>query len=463
MRHFDLEEEEGLNAAVRREPLEESASQAFIKGYEKFTTVDDLYDYAQAQDELYSRSGGMTLEEFDTEITKLDNKFLAGRSDASLREFVPKALQIQEKVRAKIINDQRVHVENKMIQSIGKEVELLGKDLLESGIKSTEIASQMRTRLTDLQNDAKKMGATLDRGDIAEAFTNASGRLAASTGKPELLSWAFEPDKDGFIAAHHPNLQETVDRYLSQAESTETALETKRIEALKESIKRATENVERTIVLALGTNDLSTAISEINKHQNVLSSEKLDSYIREVNVLSQNANWSNDIDTEEYAVFRELAHQGDLTQEHRLEMRKYMPKAKGLQLIDINTTAKSSATTNTGSLMKQRVQDTMKGLFSYHRGPISAAGDPLDPNAGPRLRAIRHRWWELFEEIGGDYDKITGEMLRQWEKECDEVGKRYKPLVSFTDLGSSGGVGSGKASPTTIDIGAKLNEMIQTK
>ena len=427
--------ERGRTAAMRGEAQPEAATNAFMEGYESWTTVEDIAKYSNDMADLYARAKDMAPEEWAQEAEQLNVRYLGGRSDSSIKAFVPEAFRIQERYRVKVEEDNRNYIKSKLLQSVDQSVNLIIEDVSDPDSEIEDMGAAMNVRLTEMKRQAKEFGAPLSREEIDMAFIKAAGRIARQTGNTEVLDFAAKPDATGLILASHPKFAERITADLQVAKNTRVSLENARISKNKAAIKQYTEAVEREIVKAIAEGDPNSIINAktmIDKYEGLLSSEKLRQYHNDLDILTDNGGWSDTItDMFEYSKVRTRAAGGELAPRHYHVMRGAMDKQTAVQLINLNSKSKNVTKSPAGAYKKSRIDNLQKRMMARLRGPVSAEGNWKDPQAGIRMEEAEFEFTEGMLDLIEEYEsmeKIPMKEIRGLAREVhDTLIKRYKP------------------------------------
>lgn len=433
------EAEAGYTAAAKGEEAPVSPTQAFMEGYERFTVAGDVLRYQQDVDAAYAGSGDMLPEEFFTELEKINVQYMAGRSDNSTRLFAGEALKIQERARAKHLDDQRVHIKNTLASGIIERAELSLLDVLDPDQQIADQGAAMRQVLSDMQAELKAINAPLSTHEATAAFAQATTELAIRHGRPDFLDWAFTADASGYVASKDPRLHNTISSALDASLSKRQANERAAVQAGKQAEEARITESEQIIAMALETGQYGQAESELIANWQGMSPEHISKWVKRLNELRLDENWAKVVDAERYPYFQSRAAQGLLSSEDLEQMNSYMPRQAYIKLVDMNGRVKPAS----GTPSKQYVDRSFRDLSSHWAGARDAVGNLLDVNGNERLRIVTDTWFNQLtnhlREVG-DYDTITPKHIQEWRKACDE-SVNHLPKISIQNMiaGNTGG------------------------
>lgn len=407
----DKRELEGATAAMREEDLPENSVQAFIDGYEKYTSsTTDVLEYEEAVTALYNQSGGMAPDEFNTALSTLSAKHLAGRSDVSIRAFVPHAAKIEAKFQAKYNRDQETHIHNKLIAGVIDGANRTITDVYmdpDAGI--ADKGKAVRAAVTSHQKLLKPLGVHPSK--VTAAFVEATGRLAVRTGRVEFLSWAFESD-NGYVAANQPEFHAEIDRYVASALSEAEARDKAAMKAMNAARAEQQAALHRDIIDAYYADDLdgmSEKLLEAKESMKPTDYWKAKKHVDDLRIWTSE-DFADVSDRELYEVLRLKAVENTLDLDELRDHHGELSKGDYMKVFEEMVESREDAISRsrTSSAKQTATEKLAKEHASIGKSmcaPRNAMGALLDPTAAGRRQGVfTYKYWELIRGLRKQYD-----------------------------------------------------------
>lgn len=453
----DKQEQQGMMAAMKGEEKPDTATGAFIRGYETFSGEADVAEFHKQLHAAYLESGDMTPDEWAVKREELTNKFLNGASDEYVRGFVPKALQVSAKYDQQITADQRKRVVNDHLVNVRKQAEeayQFAVNLPEDSKDS--MGGYLRKELTRIQKESKSLGL-LDRNAVTEQFIQVIGRSAVREGRPddleELASAMAEPDKeDGFSLKNRPDLGEKIENYIDAAERTRNALDKAQANAEEKAFKARLEDIERAIVVGLadGSPESIKKVTDlINEHGQNIPVTRFKQYMNDFYDKLDDANWARSTDPFQYSQAYAQALRGKWNE--RVGVQSYLEKDDYIELDKINANAQKQLNAAGHSPLK-KIEDLRGNLHQYlmTTGAKDMVGSILDmPKAIQRQMAVDeeiNKWLhdlEQSETLGNiTYEQIAAKQTEIIQKIQGGIGINSMHQFSYEGIGTGQVTGS---------------------
>jgi len=237
-----------------------------IEGYESMEGELHARQYATEAQQYYAENfNKLDPQEFNEGLKALSEQYIeAAPSDAYLKNFIPRASEVESKLISKYNTDMAEEFQEQSLaltsEIIADEIDIkiqetLGislegitgrtEDYIETAISigDSEIGEVLRTVLTETQAKGKKLN--LDKQAISNLFVHQVGALAIETGMPELLDFASIEDSDKIRLETNPELMKDIKAYRQKAESNRDTIlqsldnkEQKRIEYEEREIRQ---------------------------------------------------------------------------------------------------------------------------------------------------------------------------------------------------------------------------------
>lgn len=455
------QQKKGLTDAMKKKERPESASDAYMRGFEKFAAEADALTFANDLHQDYLRSGDLTPEEWLNYRTERENEYLIGRSDEYIRSFTPLAIKIVNRYDKQIMDDQRNHIIQDHLSHTKKHAEFAYEDIMgDDTITSSEQRGKaFRAELDKLQVKSKELGL-LNRSQVAEEFIKTVGSRAVKDAKPgEMLAFiqAYEEkDKSGFSLSHQPKLADLAYRYYDQAVNAAEASERQRLKALEDEKKRMAEISEKIFINYLEEGTPESLVKAVSKFQEIwedVNPARYHSYVKRLYELSDDANWARTSDPHVYSWYHSQALKGEFSEGMIAEANLYVDRDTFVSLVKLNNNAKHQIQ-EAGPQPMKYFQDTVRSL--HNRAMTTGANDPVGKlfDDGP----AREREWIVTHEMNqrlddflrfNEYKDLTFAQIQQWGEEVyDKAMDEQKPQTMSSFRKGGGGRGVQRQAPS---------------
>lgn len=457
----DKKEQAGLMSALQGEERPESASDAFIRGFERYNAMAKVSEYSRAVHDLYLNSGDLIPEEFTQAREEIDAEFLVGATEEFMKRFVPKADEIATRYDKKIIEDQRAHLVHDHLQDtrqrVEVELELLSGRLEED--PSLHRGQELRRILTEIQNDSKGL-KLVDRNRISQEALEVVGRWAIKNGDPDLImEFISEKDESGFALKDSPVFGETALNYYDTAVKAQAAQVNAEQRQAKEEHKAMMDATEKVIIehLEIGTPE------SLQKAERLLwdtwghySPTTFRQHLQRLYEQSDNAYFARVSDPHSYAQYQNSALQGAFTPEMQdmasqvLSRSDYTELLKQNNIVNDRRRREGPQTHKWFEDMKATILD--KAVAGGAKDPLGKLADT--PNAVARKHMIQSYMNRKYAAYLAEHpnDTVPYELIVQWGEEgYDGAVKKY-PIKSIHKFHNSSSETQGPAaSPETLE------------
>lgn len=446
------QKEKGAVSAARGEDTPEGKHWAFVQGYESFKGEVAVNDYYAKLDSLFANAGQLEPDQWLAEKDVINRDFLNGRSDAFIAGFVPKAAELESKYDRKYHEVLKERVKNNYLTETRKMADLeLTRIYNDPDI--TDKGRAVRNALSKEQARGKTLGMA-DRNDISKEFVQSYIEKAVTQGRPDFLDFAFAEDEAGFKLVQRPELADALWAGLRAANSKKIAIENKADEDLTKAKAEAVENMERTVVWAMETGKYEEAAQALVKGSPYINSEHTQTYLKRLNDLQLDANWSKKDNAEWYRAAYIEASEGKMSEASWTEAPKFCTRSTYMELAKVNANAKKAAAKDS---------EGNKSMFNEYKSILLKSVAPQDPfnmgafidgNVGrERNQEASHLMWmrlHNFTQIGNMKD-LTPEILSKWTKEITADLNARMPAPSDQMLNENkGSKNKGGGSQSTL-------------
>lgn len=256
-------EKSGYLLGLSGEKLEENATQAKIRGFQRGEGKAAVLEFGRLTKEYTLRNIHLPPEEFHAGIEQLQLEFLEGKSEDYLEGFVKGALQHENSAISAYTQARHTIVQNAQLNNSTKDF----TNTLENGLEDLSETLQSLISTSDealapeerdekaeshIQAFAKEIREAMD-AKIAEnkalgiptkvtmeRLLETIGHKAVQSANPSLMSFMYLEDSDG-IRLIDTDLAKEAYRYLERAENAVTIMENDYIEQQKEYQKEMTK------------------------------------------------------------------------------------------------------------------------------------------------------------------------------------------------------------------------------
>jgi hypothetical protein len=296
------EKTKGYELGITGQDLPEDASQAKIQGYLRAEGEAEVYDFQEQVSNYLANKNHLSPEEFQEGLNQLQEQFISDKSTEYLKGFIPKARQIESHVYQDYMEIQRERVRQEGAANLAKTwrneaEEMLRQKQAPTGIGTSEQritkdeSKHLREVLTRLQKQGKEFGLT--KMEVSEHIIDVAGRLAEQTANPDFLDFATRKDKDGGIRLTDTKLVNRVRTWQRRAVAASDAKLNNQQERMKLYRKKAAEQLDRDITVALSN------IDRLQDEDDISSETVVDQLLH---IRSQVVNKWNDTANNEYQI-----------------------------------------------------------------------------------------------------------------------------------------------------------------
>ncbi len=431
----DARERKGIMSALAGEERPEKASDAFIRGYERYNAMAKVNQYSRAVHDLYMTSGDMTPEEFIQARGEVEAEFLLGAPEEFIRHFVPKADEIATRYDKRVIEDQQKHLVHGHIEDTRQRMEAeydLVIGMLEED-PDLNVGKELRKRLTQIQNDSKEL-KLVDRNTISQHALHVVGRKAVMDADPDIIEdFISEPDESGFALRHNPDFGDTALNYYQNALTAKDAQERLQAQEEVKAHKQMVEAFEKILIenLEEGTPEaLQRARQLIDDWGPDISPATYHRYLKRLYEQQDEAYFARSSAPEMYDFFHSLAIRGQFAPELRDMAHNVLSRDDYLELTKLS---------NNALMSKQKAGPSASKWFNDAKASAmnvamaSGADDVLGrfsdtPGAVERgflIDNLMNQWFaNRIKE--GTYGTVTWEEVNEVaEKAVDKAVKLY--------------------------------------
>jgi hypothetical protein len=387
---------------------------------------------------LYDSNPEMTHEEWQGSVSELQKKYLADKSDSYIRGFAPSALEIEDRYTQEFLKRQSDQVNNELDTNIAASArEDLG-DLFDKD--PVAFKQGARAYLDELHKTGKYIRR--DKTQLSTAVLSGIGQLAADTGNPELLSFAWEKDGSGVALVDNPELQPVIAKWVNAAESTRNA----NLALQKEARKNAQDGIERQMAVILdGIKDVDASVipmldglrdqieAEALNPESILDPTWLKTTLEDIRTLKDFDGYGDFTDPEIYNDMYAQAATGDLDRDTLRANRRFLAPKDYMEIFKVQ--AREHAEARSGSSTKTLFENYRKNCLKM-AAKMNSLGEFLDPQAGPRMYSeadtrFRQQYSFFIRENGRQPNvKEFNELAVQV---AEEVQKEFNPLMEGSD------------------------------
>lgn len=436
----DRQERRGVQAALAGEDRPERASDAFIRGYERYNAMAKVNEYSRAIHDLYMNSGDMTVEEFIEARSEVEAEFLIGATEEFQRGFVPKASEIANRYDKKVIEDQHSRLVHDHIadtrQRMEAEVSLVMGMSLED--PSLNVGKELRNRLTQVQEDSKPL-KLVHRNEVSKQAVQVVGRHAIETANPDLiLDFVSEVDDSGFALRHNPEFGEMALNYYYNAVRAEEAQRKLLAQQEAEEHKKMVEAFEKILIENLedGTPEaLQQARKLLSDWGPDISPATYHRYLTRLHDQQDTAYFARSSNPQMYDFFHSLAIRGEFTPELRDIGHHVLDKDDFIDLIKMS---------NNSLLAKQEAGPGPTRWFNDAKASAmnvamaSGADDPLGRfmdqvgavERGFLIDNIMNQWFSNRIRTG-TYGTVTWEEINDVAEQAVDKAVRLFPIQTI--------------------------------
>ena len=232
----------GQIKALKGEQLPGDASLAMIRAYEETQGTAAVSEYQVAAEQYFQENWTKPRGEFEAGLHELGSAAINGRSDNFILGFLPKALEIEEKVKRNYIKAQQADLQDNYTTNLKQSIRVqLDRPLSPKDIRELLSSYQQQAALFNLS-----------RSQVTELFVDTLGEMAVQNGAPELMLFVDEADESGIKVTDTPYGTKAID-YMKKAENVrDTAIkqaETAAQKAVDAAVEQAANRFTTRIAL----------------------------------------------------------------------------------------------------------------------------------------------------------------------------------------------------------------------
>lgn len=435
-------QKEGATSAMKGEARPQTASEAFLEGFETQQGEAAVADYISDREALQAQAANLAPHEYEAQSEAINKKYLLGAPDNFIRGFVPNALKAGAKYDRDYQTVQKNLIDQQYLTDVRKKAYAYTQVVMQDD-KVTDKAQAIRGLLTAQQIHGKKV-LKADRNMINMEFVETLGAEAIRGGNPDLMAFAAVKDEDGHALIDDPALADKINQTILAAQSKQTTMAAKAVENGKALIKQTKENVEKQIILAMERNQkdpnvLAATETFILNQAHILEPDEVSKYIQRVHTLQLDENWPQKNNANGYRLLYSKAAMGEMTADDWADASYYITRDSYQELARVQANAEKAFGKETGGV-------TPKEIFNRYRNMAidNAGANSLLPTFDQNNGAIRaeiitfgmdSRMAEFLSDPAHKLKDINHKLIEGWYKEVMDLAESYAPPVAIPDIG----------------------------
>ena len=436
------EREEGYMSAFQGKEKPDDATENFLEGYEKFKGESAKADFQARMQEFYQENYTASPEEWQQKKDALIQEFVADKSKAWAKGFLPEAKKVENRYDNSYVKAQGELLKNELITDVRKRIDTNVQNTLDSANeiddpdkRADTIAKNLRQELTGLQKQAKQLN--LDRNTVSQEFVNKIGAIAEETGRPELLQFATEKDSDGGTKLTDTPVRDNVRKWKKRAEVTQRRMRNNYEELKNEAEEKAKRKLERDIVTTLDQMDSTNTQGLIKAQQQlrgeysqILNPNDLENYLGVVDDMLDKRGFADTDNPEVRMNLENLAKNGNLSRGILRNVRGQITSDTYWDLYKTNVEEIEELEDRQRKKQKSRAND-IKTTYAKQYGQSSIPGtDSLDWNAPKRQAYAENRINGFIDEYR-ERNNGTYPSQKELRDYADSIEKEVYSMYPF--------------------------------